>query len=101
LTRVALVCPGGLLHEGAVQALGKELLALAETVAGGTLWLSLAGVVYLTSTTLEMLLSLRRQVLDAGGRLILSDLGPAVQEVFQITRLDRVIEVHSPQGSKN
>jgi anti-anti-sigma factor len=99
VTRVTFVCPDGRLHEGTVQALGKELLAVAETVAGGTLWLSLAGVVYLTSTTLEVLLSLRRRVRDAGGRLILSDLGPAVQEVFQITRLDKIFEVHSLKGS--
>jgi anti-anti-sigma factor len=39
------------------------------------------------------LLTLRRQLKEAGGRLVLCNLAPAVEEVFHITRLDEHFEL--------
>jgi anti-anti-sigma factor len=49
--------------------------------------LDLSAVKYMSSSGFRPLLSLQRKVREHGGRLVLSNLDPHVEDVFSVTRL--------------
>ncbi len=59
--------------------------------------LDLKQVDFINSSGLGALVSVLKDVRLAGGRLVLSDLAPYVQEIFAITQLSNVFEIF---GSK-
>ena len=42
-----------------------------------------------------MLITLKKQVEKANGKLKLSDINPQIFEVFKITRLNKLFDIHS------
>jgi anti-sigma B factor antagonist len=76
-----------------VPLLGQQLLGIAET-AGCRLRLDFAGVRYLTGTGLGQLVQLHTALRAAGGRLILVNVPPLVYEIFEITGLIQLLEIH-------
>jgi anti-sigma B factor antagonist len=82
------------LDEATARAVGQELLDVASGLGGGVLILDLGSVTYLTSTMLASLLDLQKKLRAAGGRLRLHNLTPTILEVFQVTRLNQVLEVY-------
>jgi anti-anti-sigma factor len=71
-----------------VRALQKQLLgALPQAGAPPRVVLDLKSVQALASEAFRPLLSLRRKLQDAGGRLALANLSPAVAQALQSTRL--------------
>lgn len=53
----------------------------------------LAGVGFLDSSTLGVLIGVYKQLQEAGGRLCLAGVQPHILKVLQITRLDEIIPV--------
>jgi anti-sigma B factor antagonist len=82
------------LDELNAEAVGQELSALAGRLAGRWLQLDLGEVHFLTSTGLGKLLSLYQQVRAEGGRLSLRNVRPQVYEVFAVTHLTSLLDVH-------
>jgi anti-anti-sigma factor len=82
-----------LLDEMTSQAVGEELLALVERRRPRLLLLDFENVAFLSSTTLGVLLVLRKALHAGGGRLVLCHLTPQVSGVFEVTRLDTLFEV--------
>ncbi len=70
-----------------VQAIGNELQAAVGPTPPPRIVLDLHSVQYLGSSGFRPLLNLRRTLLAAGSRLVLSGLSAEVAEVFRITRL--------------
>jgi anti-anti-sigma factor len=85
------------LDENNTQAIGEELLAFLARHSPPTLLMDFKNVAFLTSTTLGMLLVLRKELLGRGGRLVLTHLAPQVYEVLETTRLHELFEVR-PDG---
>ncbi len=81
------------LGEENAHALGEELSALAGRLARPRLLLDLAEVRYLTSTGLGLLVALNRRARAAGGALTLANVVGPVREVFEVTRLTKVLDV--------
>jgi anti-anti-sigma factor len=81
------------LDEVTAQAVGEQLLSLADGLGGGQLYLDLGNVRYLTSTMLAKLLALHKKLSAAGGRLRLHNLTPCAYEIFEVTRLTGVLDV--------
>jgi anti-anti-sigma factor len=81
------------LGETEVEHLRTRLLGLAEGPGGQEVHLDLGGLEYLTSTGLELFLSLHRRLRDAGGRLSLHNVCPDVYELFAVTCLTNVLDV--------
>jgi anti-anti-sigma factor len=81
------------LDELTSQAVGDELLRLADGRQGAPFRLEMGAVEFLTSTTLGYLVALHRKLRDGGGSLALSDVSPDVYEVFETARLTQVFEV--------
>ncbi len=69
------------------ETLRDQLLALYLQSAAVHAILDLRAVRYLSSAGFRPLLSLNRHVRERGGRLILCNLRPEVEEVFVVTRL--------------
>ena len=73
--------------DGLAHALGKQLLAALPQGGPPNVVLDLQPVVSLSSEAFRPLLSIRRHVQEAGGRVVLCNLSPAVARALQTTRL--------------
>jgi anti-anti-sigma factor len=80
-------------HESNVGLTGKRLVRLAEQVGPRGIELDLAAVGFLTTTGLGELVSLHHRVAAAGGRLTLTRVCSPVFEVFEVTRLTKLLDV--------
>jgi anti-anti-sigma factor len=69
------------------EALRDEMLSLYTGVGAVHAVIDFHKVQYLSSAGFRPLLSLNRQVRERGGRLVLCNMQPQVQEVFAVTRL--------------
>jgi anti-sigma B factor antagonist len=83
-----------LLDEATSHAVLGELFGLADRPVFAELLLDFHNVEYLTSTTLGLLITLRKQLAAAGRDLRLRNLLPHIAEIFAITRLDRLFDIH-------
>jgi anti-anti-sigma factor len=84
------------LSEAHAEALGAELSRLAGAASPPRLRLDLARVRFLTSTMLGQLVALHKRVRAAGGELTLVNVAGVVYEVFEVTRLNQVLDVRRP-----
>ena len=83
-----------ILDEVCISEIGDEISRLVTSVAEMHLLLNFKNVEHLSSAALGMLITLSKQITEAGGRLRLSNIAPQIFEVFKITRLDRLFEIH-------
>jgi anti-anti-sigma factor len=94
LTLATVLTPD--LSEANAEALGEELSRLLEGAARPRLRLDLARVRFLTSTVLGQLVGLHKRVRAAGGELVLLNVAGVVYRVFEVTRLDQLLDVRRP-----
>ncbi|MBI5863000.1 MAG: STAS domain-containing protein [Planctomycetes bacterium] len=83
-----------ILEELSIREIGDELGELVEAEPGIRLLLNFRNVDHLSSAALGMLITLNKRVKEQNGTLKLSDINRQIFEVFKITRLDRVFEIH-------
>ena len=81
------------LNDTNVQQIGEELAGLADTLGKGELHLDFSEVQYLSTVVMAKLLGLHKRVTKEGGRFVLTNLA-ALYELFSVTRLDTLMEVH-------
>ncbi|MCU1484077.1 MAG: anti-sigma-factor antagonist [Actinomycetia bacterium] len=68
----------------------RDLDGALEADPGGSLEVDFAGVTFIDSTGLGVLVACRKRAVRAGGELTVANVAPAVRCVFEITGLDRV-----------
>lgn len=83
-----------ILEELSITEIGDQLSKLVAGGDGVKLLVSFNNVEHLSSAALGMLIKLNKQVTDAKGFLKLSDICPQIYEVFKITRLNKMFEIH-------
>ena len=83
-----------ILEELSIQEIGEELHQVVEAEPGIKLLLNFKNVDHLSSAALGMLITLNKRVKDQRGNLKLSDINRQIFEVFKITRLNRVFDIH-------
>lgn len=91
---VALFPAGRLDHstsDGFKAALAPHLAAC--TVGGDRVVIDLAGVEYISSVGLRVLMLASKQAKAQGGARAVADLQPVVREIFEISRFDLVLAV--------
>ncbi|MEE2643042.1 MAG: STAS domain-containing protein [Planctomycetota bacterium] len=76
-----------------IEEIGGELQSLIDQHKGGTFLLDLSNVEFLSSAVLNRLIVLDKNVKADKGVLAFSNLGPAVGEVFAITKLDLLFKI--------
>lgn len=83
-----------ILEELSIQEIGDELNRVVDSEPGIHLLLDFKNVDHLSSAALSMLINLKNRVERAGGKLRLSDINRQIFEVFKITRLNKVFDIH-------
>lgn len=83
-----------ILDELSINEILNELVALVESQPEIKLLLNFDNVDHLSSAALGMLITLNKRVADAGGKLRLANISPQIYEVFAITRLNKLFDIH-------
>lgn len=83
-----------ILDELSITEIGDELTKLADEQTQPKVLLSFKNVEHLSSAALGMLIKLNKEVAAKSGSLKLSDITPQIFEVFKITRLNKLFEIH-------
>ncbi|HUW84172.1 MAG TPA: STAS domain-containing protein [Phycisphaerae bacterium] len=83
-----------ILEELSITEIGEELSNLVDSQPGIKLLLNFSSVDHLSSAALGMLITLNKRVTQANGALKLSNINAQIYEVFKITRLNKVFDIH-------
>src|SRR4029453_4181762 len=79
------------IDEQNIQAIGNELFHLVAKLGRRKICLNLPNGEYLSSAALGKFISLQKKLNSLGGRLILCNIAPAINEVFDITELKHTL----------
>ena len=88
-----MIVASGELDAAKAPELEKVLTQLLSGGAKKQLVLDLKGIGFIDSSGLATLVRAFKRARSAGGNLALADLQPAVQKVFELTRLDKAFDV--------
>lgn len=83
-----------ILDEMNVQAISDEIGGLIDGSDKPRMLISFANVDHLTSAALGALITIRNKVKGKDGELRLADIDPQIYEVFEITRLTGLFNIH-------
>lgn len=83
-----------ILDELCIHEIQEELAGLVDNKSAGNLLLCFKNVEHLSSAALGMLITLKKKVEEKQGKLKLSDINPQIYEVFKITRLNKIFDIH-------
>jgi anti-sigma B factor antagonist len=83
--------------EANIQEIGFDLFQLVDEDGRDRLLLNLAQVEFLCSAALGKLITLNRKLKARGGVLKLSNVRPAVYDIFAMTRLNQLFEIHDQE----
>lgn len=83
-----------ILEELSIHEIGEELRGLADTEPRVKMLLDFGNVDHLASAALGMLITLNKKVQEQNGQLKLSNINRQIFQVFKITRLNRVFDIH-------
>lgn len=83
-----------ILDEANIQAIGEEIGQIIDESGEPKLLISFSNVDHLSSAALGALITINKRVNDKSGALRLADIDPQIYEVFTITRLDKLFQIH-------
>lgn len=81
-----------------MEAIAAELYALVDEQARKKIVLDFASVRFLSSSMLGILISLQKRSKTIGGRVVHCAMRPELMKIFQITKLDRILEFAPDEG---
>lgn len=88
-----------IVKDEAIDELGRSLNRLVDEGGHRDLLLDFGSVRFLSSAALSRLIQVKKRLGAVGGRLRLCAIEPDLREVFRITRLDTVFEIHKDAES--
>jgi anti-sigma B factor antagonist len=88
-----------ILDEQNIQMLADQLFSLVDDERRLKMILNFGNVEYLSSAALGKLITLHKKLQTLNGRLVLCNINPQIQEVFVITRLDKVFNIQKDADS--
>jgi anti-sigma B factor antagonist len=83
-----------ILDEANIQLIGEEITSIIDSGPKPRLLISFTNVDHLSSAALGTLITVNNRVRQASGQLRLSDIDPQIYEVFVITKLNKLFEIH-------
>ena len=93
ITRVEFI-DRNILDEGNIQQIGDEILRLVDEQDLPRMLISFENVEHLSSAALGTLITINKRIRDKGGQLRLTDIDPQIYEVFVITKLNKLFQIH-------
>ena len=86
-----------ILDESNIQIIGTHKFRLVEDDGRKDIILDFSNVEYLSSAALGKLITMEKKVKAARGRLRLCSIRPEIYEVFAITKLNKLFQIHEDQ----
>lgn len=84
-----------ILDEANIQQIGDEIAQVIEASPKPRILICFENVDHLSSAALGTLITINNKVRNKGGQLRLSNIDPQIYEVFVITKLNKLFEIHS------
>jgi anti-sigma B factor antagonist len=98
ITRVGFL-DRNILEESYIQQIGEEITQLIEQSPNPKMLLNFANVEHLSSAALGTLITINNKVKQKGGQLRLSNIDPQILEVFVITKLNKLFQIHNDEAA--
>ena len=83
-----------ILDEANIQQIGEEITALIDADSAPKLVISFSNVDHLSSAALGTLITIHNRMKARSGQLRLANIDPQIYEVFVITKLNKLFEIH-------
>ncbi len=83
-----------ILEEAYIQQIGDEIRQLIDASTNPKVLLNFQGVEHLSSAALGTLITVNNKVRQKGGQLRLCNIDEQIYEVFVITRLNKLFQIH-------
>ena len=93
ITRVEFV-DRNILDEANIQQIGAEITRIVESKPSPKVLISFTNVDHLSSAALGTLITINNRVRSRDGQLRLANIDPQIHEVFKITKLDKLFQIH-------
>ncbi len=88
-----------ILDEANIHQIREEIMGLIEASASPRLLVSFASVDHMSSAALGAMISINNAVKIKKGQLRLANIDPQIYEVFKITKLDKLFQIHDSTDS--
>ena len=86
-----------ILDEQNIQVIGEQLFSLVDELGRRKVLLNFKNVEFLSSAALGKLITMNRKLQSAGGKLVLCEIDPQIYEVFEITKLNKLFNIHAEE----
>ncbi|MCR9217274.1 MAG: STAS domain-containing protein [Phycisphaerales bacterium] len=83
-----------ILDEANIQRIGEEISEIIDGDARPKLLISFSNVDHLSSAALGTLITIHNRLKQKGGQLRLANIDPQIYEVFMITKLNKLFDIH-------
>lgn len=83
-----------ILDEANIQQIGEEIKGIIESETKPKLLINFTNVDHLSSAALGTLITINNRVRALTGQLRLSNIDPQIYQVFVITKLNKLFEIH-------
>jgi len=93
ITRIGFV-DRNILEEAFIQRIGDEISAIVDEQPNPKLLLNFENVEHLSSAALGTLITINQKVRQKGGQLRLCNIDKQIYEVFVITKLNKLFQIH-------
>jgi len=84
-----------ILDEVSIAELGDQLRDIVNKTDSPALVLDFSNVTHMSSSALGLLITIHKRVREKNGQLRLAAIRPSIYEVFVITRLREIFQIHS------
>jgi anti-sigma B factor antagonist len=82
-----------ILDEQNIQMIGDDLFRLVDEMGRRKILLNFTNVEFMSSAALGKLIRLHQKLATAGGKLVLSGISKGIMEIFEITKLDKMLTI--------
>jgi anti-sigma B factor antagonist len=82
-----------ILEEKDIQTLGESIVSIVEQGERINLILDFCNVRFLSSAVLGLLIRVSKKVYERDGQLKLCNIDPKINEIFKITRLNKIFDI--------
>jgi anti-sigma B factor antagonist len=83
-----------ILDEANIQQIADEIAGLIDRAPAPKILICFENVDHLSSAALGALITINNRIKAKGGQMRLSNIDPQIYEVFVITKLNRIFEIH-------
>jgi len=93
VTRIEFI-DRNILDEASIQQIGEEISKLIDAQTNPRVLISFSNVDHLSSAALGTLITINNKIRSKDGQLRLANIDPQIYEIFVITKLNKLFQIH-------